>query len=552
MARLSLAVATLCLLIPAATARAATAPEIDVHRLSDHIRILASDAFEGRGPGTPGEAKAVDYITAQFKALGLKPAGDDGGWTQAVTLNRFTVKGEPVLSAVVDGRAMPLASGEQVVVGTRRPGVSQVAIEAAPIVFVGYGVSAPERQWDDYKGVDLHGKIALVLVNDPDFATPEPGRFDGVAMTYYGRWTYKYEELARRGALGVMIVHETPAAGYPWYVVRSSWSVAQFDIPRDPAERTLMEGWITRGAAADLLKQAGLDYDALKLAAQKPDFHPVALKGATLSARFGVDVERVVTHNVLAKRAGATKPGEVVLYGAHWDHLGVGGADSTGDRIYNGALDNASGVGALLELARLYANGPAPRRTVMFAAWTAEEKGLLGSEYYASHPEIPLAKTVANLNMDGMAIYGRARDVVVIGAGKSELEDDLRRAAVADGLAVTAETNPQAGGYFRSDHFSLAKAGVPALSFHLGPDLLAGGRERGLKLAADFTAQHYHQPSDEWRADWDLSGAVQELRLQYAVGRELADSAEWPAWKNGAEFKPARDRTADQRPRTGG
>ncbi len=513
----------------------------DVKRLSQHIKILASDDFEGRGPGTAGETKAVDYIVGQFKALGLEPAGENGGWLQAVKLNRFEVQ-KPVTAAfTVGGEETPLAYGEQIMVQTRRPGVTHVEVNHAPIVFVGYGVEAPERQWDDYKGVDLHGKVAMVLVNDPDFATPEPGRFGGLTMTYYGRWTYKYEELARKGALGVLIVHETPAAGYPWFVVRNSWSVPQFDIPRDPKERVQVEGWITRAVAVDMLKRSGLDYDKLKLAAQKPDFHPVALSGASFSTDFKVAAGQIVSHNVLAKRNGTSRPREVVLYGAHWDHLGVGAPDLKGDTIYHGAADNASGIGGLLELARQFAAAPKTRRTVVFAAWTAEEKGLLGSEYYAHHPLYPLGLTVANLNMDMLAIFGATHDVVITGARQGDIEDEAVRIAAAQGRTLDPEPHPEAGAYFRSDHFSLAKAGVPALNIKAGPDLINGGRTVGERLGAEFTAEHYHQPSDEWRADWDLGGAKQDLDLLYTLGRTLAESDRWPAWRPGSEFKAARD-----------
>jgi len=533
------------LLAPLASQAAPAGDSVaDAHRMSENVRILASDAFEGRGPATAGETKTVDFLIGRFKALGLEPGGDNGGWTQAVTLNRF-VTARPITAAFrVAGEAVPLTFAENVVVQTRRPGVRQVRVVGAPLVFVGYGVSAPELGWDDYKGVDLKGKVAVVLVNDPDFATPEPGKFGGAAMTYYGRWTYKFEELARQGALGVLIVHETPAAGYPWYVVRNSWSAPQFDIPRDARERTLVEGWITRATAEDLFRRAGLDYDQLKLDAQKPDFHPTALKAATFSTAFDVETTSIVSHNVIAKLPGKGAPQDVVLYGAHWDHLGRAGADLKGDDIYNGAADNATGVAGLLELAHAFAQAPRTRRTVVFAAWTAEEKGLLGSDYYAHHPLYPLARTVANLNMDMLAIFGATRDVVITGAGKGDIEDDVAAAAAAQGRVVDPEPHPEVGGYYRSDHFSLAKVGVPAVNVGSGPDLIKGGRERGLKESAAFTAEHYHQPSDEWRPDWDLGGAQQDLDLLYKVGRDLAQSRRWPDWKPGAEFKPARDASA--------
>lgn len=542
--RLTAATALLVLGGGAAHAQPAAGGGADVRRLSEHVRVLASDAFEGRGPNTPGETKTVDYLVGRFKALGLEPGAADGGWLQPVALNRFETQPPTLLAFDVGGRALPLGFGVQAVVQSRKPGVTRVDVRNAPLVFVGYGVDAPEQGWDDFKGADLHGKVAVVLVNDPDFATPRPGRFGGPAMTYYGRWTYKFEELARKGALGVLIAHETPAAGYPWYVVRNSWSTPQFDIPRPASERVEVEGWITRATAVDLLHRAGLDYDQLKLAAQKPDFRPVPLKGVTFSAAFAVKTARIVSHNVLAKRTGTVRPDEVVLYGAHWDHLGRGGADLTGDDIYNGAADNASGVGGLLELARQFAQAPRTRRTVVFAAWTAEEKGLLGSEAYTRAPVYPLATTVANINMDMLPLYGATRDVVITGAGKGDIEDMAAALAARQGRTVDPEPHPEAGGYYRSDHFSLAKAGVPALDLRAGPDLVAGGKARGVKLADDFTSQHYHQPSDQWRADWDLAGAKQDLDLFYALGRELADGDAWPRWKPGAEFGPARERTA--------
>ncbi len=535
------------MVLAAASPALASSTIADAHRLSEHIRILSSDAYEGRGPATPGETKAVDYIVGQFKALGLSPDGDGGGWTQAVTLNRFTLQQPVQASFTVHGASTPLTYGEQIMVQTRRADLPKIDIEGAPLVFVGYGVRAPERQWDDFKGVDLHGKIAVVLVNDPDFATPQPGRFDGVAETYYGRWTYKYEQMAREGALGVLIVHETPAAGYPWFVVRNSGAQPQFDIPRGPGQRAPVEGWITRTVAANLFQSAGLDYDKLKLAAQKPDFHPVTLEGASFTTHFSVRVDSIVSHNVLAKLTGATRPQDVVLYGAHWDHLGRGGADLTGDDIYNGAADNASGIAGLLELARAFARAPRTQRTVVFAAWTAEEKGLLGSEFYTLHPTHPLARTVANLNMDMLPIFGATHDIVIAGAGKGEIEADAKTLAAAQGRAVDPEPHPEAGGYYRSDHFSLAKAGVPALDLRGGPDLVNGGKTVGMAKAEDFTAHHYHQPSDEWHADWDLAGAQQDVDLLYDVGRELADSRRWPDWTPTAEFKPIRDRSADQR-----
>ena len=549
MRKLLLAASALALI-----AAAPAPPQITAAGLSADIKVLASDAFEGRGPGTEGERKTVAFLVERFKALGLQPAGDakasGGGWTQAVTLNRFT-QGPARLELTAGGHATMLKPNEDMVVGTRRTGQTHTALAHAPLVFVGYGVSAPERRWSDFKGVDLHGKVAVVLVNDPDFEAqpgePVAGRFGGKAMTYYGRWTYKFEELARQGAAGVLIVHERPGAGYGWDVVRNSWSAPQFDIPRPAAERAPLEGWIQRPVAVELFKAAGLDFEAQKQAARRADFRPVELKGASLTADFHTDIAAVTSRNVLAKITGRTHPNEAVLYSAHWDHLGVGAPDKTGDRIYNGAADNASGTAGLLQLAAAFKAGRPPERSVVFAAWTAEEKGLLGSAFYAAHPTTPLATTVANLNMDMLPNFGATRDISITGQGKGEVEDMAVAAAATQGRRLTAEGHPEAGGYFRSDHFSLAQAGVPALDFHGGSDLANGGTARGQALGAAFTAEHYHQPSDQWRADTDYAGAVQDLDLLHTLGRRLADGREWPRWKPGAEFAAARDRTAAAR-----
>jgi Zn-dependent M28 family amino/carboxypeptidase len=410
-------------------------------------------------------------------------------------------------------------------------------------------VKAPERHWDDFKGVDLHGKIAVVLINDPDFEADLGGRFDGKAMTYYGRWTYKYEEAARQGALGMLIIHETAPAAYGWATVRNSNSNAQFDIVRanPPDAHPLLQGWIQRDLAVELFKRAGLDFEAMKKAAQSEDFQPVALKGASFSADYALDHGQVITHNVLAKVTGAHRPNETVIYTAHWDHLGVGAPDASGDTIYHGAVDNGTGVAALLELARVFAAGPKPDRSILFLAVTAEEKGLLGSTYYASHPIYPLATTVADLNMDALATNGRARDVSISGDGKVQLQDDLIAEAKADGRYFSPDPAPEMGHFYRSDHFPFAKVGVPALSIHSGEDMVQGGVAAGQAWAKEYTAHRYHQPADKWSADWDLSGQVADLDLLYRLGLKLADSNEWPDWKPGSEFKAVRDASAAER-----
>jgi Zn-dependent M28 family amino/carboxypeptidase len=529
-----------------------TEPSADPAKLSAHIKTLSSDAFEGRAPATPGERKTIDYIAAQYKALGLAPAGDHGTYFQDVPLRRFVTPGPITVGLTEGGQSRPLKELDDVVVHTLLP-TSHVDVKNAPLVFIGYGVDAPERKWDDFKGVDLKGKIAVVLVNDPDFemdpSNPLYGRFDGKAETYYGRWTYKYAEAAKHGALGVLIVHETAPASYGWATVKNSNSQPQFDIVRsDPRQlHPLIEGWVQRDVAAQMFKAAGLDFEAEKKRAQTEDFRPVPLKGETFSADYAVQTSTIVTHNVIGKLAGTKWPAEAILYGAHWDHLGIGPPDARGDRIYNGAVDNASGVASVIELARLFAQAPRTERSVYFIGFTSEEKGLLGSEYYAAHPETPLATTVALLNFDVMNLNGKARDTALRGKAKSGLDDLVAQFAAEQGRSVTPEAHPEAGSFFRADHFSLAKAGVPAITLSGGTDLVNGGRAAGEAAYRDYTQHRYHQPADEWRADWDYSGAVQDIALYYDLGRYLADHHVWPNWKTGAEFKAARDATASAR-----
>ena len=540
-----------------ADAQALPATPVDPARLSAHVKVLSSDAFEGRGPATPAEVKTLDYITGQFQALGLTPGGDlrpDGkrAWTQNAPLRRFEIGAPPKLSFSDKDGARVMHQGDEAVVHTLLP-VKRVDITRAPLVFVGYGVKAPERNWDDFKGVDLKGKVAVVLINDPDFETPPghptTGRFEGKAMTYYGRWTYKYEEAARQGAVGMLIVHETAPASYGWATVKNSNSAPQFDVVR-PAPRKahpLLEGWIQRDQAVDLFRRAGLDFEAEKARAQTADFHPVPLGAERFSAHFPVKAGTIVSHNLVALLPGRVHPDEYVFYSAHWDHLGVGLPDAKGDRIYNGAVDNAGGIASILELARVFAAQPRTERTVGFMAFTAEEKGLLGSEYYASHPLYPLAKTVAVYNRDGLATNGPARDISTSGNGKLTLQDDIAAAAVAQGRRFTPDGVPEAGHFFRSDHYPLAKRGVPAVSVNGGVDLYAGGEAAGRAAEQDYVVHRYHQPADEWRADWDLRGQAIDDGLIYGLGRDLANSRRWPSWQDGSEFKAVRDATASER-----
>ncbi|MEA3001244.1 MAG: hypothetical protein QOH81_32 [Sphingomonadales bacterium] len=530
---------------------AADAPAFDPARLSQHVKILSSDAFEGRGPATPGETKSVAYIVAQMKAAGLQPGGQMEGrhrsWTQDVPLLRAQIEGSPQVTLAMGGERRPLRQGEDIAVRAAMTGQKHVTIADAPLVFVGYGVRAPERNWDDFKGVDLHGKIMVVLVNDPDFETGQ-GDFGGKAMTYYGRWTYKYEEGARQGAAGVIVVHERDPASYGWATVKNSNTNAMFDIVRkDPrAAHAPMEAWIQRDNAVALFRASGLDFEAMKRAAQSRDFRPVPLK-ATLSADYGVDARIITSHNVVGRLPGKRRPEETVIYSAHWDHLGVGAPDARGDSIYNGAVDNATGIASLLELGRAFAHGPRPDRSIVFLAVTAEEKGLLGSEYYAANPLYPLAKTAGVINMDALGVSGPARNFTISGAAKLGLLDELVAEGRRRGRNFMPEPHPENGGFYRSDHFPFAKRGVPAISFGSGNDLLSGGTERGEAVAKAYTASRYHQPADEWSADWDLTGIARDLAMLHAVGSRLANAREWPNWSADSEFRAARDRTAAQR-----
>lgn len=417
------------------------------------------------------------------------------------------------------------------------------------MVFVGFGVSAPERAWDDFKGVDLHGKVAIFLVNDPDFEAgpnePVANKFGGRAMTYYGRWTYKFEEAARRGAIAAFVVHETAAAGYGWNVAANSVG-GTYDIVRS-AEQTqpvLLRAWISRETAVSLFAKTGLDFDALKRQARKQSFRPVALTGAHFSIDMPVETERVESHNVLAQLKGTTHPDETILFAAHWDAYGIGAPDSNGRTIRPGANDDALGIAGVLELARAFARTPRPERTLVFAAWTAEERGLLGSETFGVHPLFSLARMVADMTIDILQTAGPARDVVLVGAGQNDLEHDLCTAAAAQGRVVTPEANPERGLFYRADHFSLAKRGVPTLllmGIGGGADLVNGGRAAGDAWVSDYTAHCYHQTCDKWSAAWNLQGAALDVDLLYRIGLELANSRRWPQWYETSEFKPARD-----------
>jgi Zn-dependent M28 family amino/carboxypeptidase len=528
------------------------APTFDAKRLSDEVRTLSSDAFEGRGPATAGEKKTIEYVVAQMKGAGLEPGGDlkDGKrlWTQAVPLLRAEIVGKPDLSIAVNGKAQALNQGEQIAVRAAMDGSKNVSIKDAPMVFVGYGTLAPERKWDDFKGVDLKGKIAIALINDPDFETGE-GDFGGKAMTYYGRWTYKYEEAARQGALGLLVVHETDPASYGWATVKNSNTNTMFDVVRDDpkAAHTQVEGWLQLDTTKNLFNKAGLDFDTLKKQAQTRAFKPVVLKGATFSASYAVDSGVITSQNIVGRIDGSKRPDEIVIYSAHWDHLGVGQPDAKGDTIYNGAVDNATGTAALIELGRAFASAPKPERSIVFLNVTAEEKGLLGSEYYSSKPLYPLAKTVAVINMDALDPTGVARNFTTSGSAKSDLLDELIADGKAAGMAYVTDPHPEAGHFFRSDHFPFAKRGVPALSYGSGNDWVEGGIAAGEAAGKDYVVNRYHQPADEWEASWTFAGMVHDLPLLYKLGNDLANSKRWPEWGKDSEFRATREATAAQR-----
>jgi Zn-dependent M28 family amino/carboxypeptidase len=518
-------------------------------RMASDVQTLSSDSYLGRGPATRGEELATAYIRDQLKAAGLQPGGPNGSWFQEVPLLQSNIVGAPSLSVTINGDTHPLTQGQEIAVRASMQSVDHVDIKNAPIVFLGYGVKAPERNWDDYKGEDLHGKVGLVLINDPDFETGQ-GDFGGKAMTYYGRWTYKYEEAARQGLAAMLVVHETAPASYGWATVKNSNTNTMFDIVRsNPAEvHPPLEGWVQHDDAVQLLRAVGLDYDALKKKAQTRDFKPVTLSGATFSANYQVKQQTIRSKNVLGRIPGTTHPAETILYGAHWDHLGVGAPDARGDTIYNGAVDNGTGSAAVLELARIFAAGPKPQRSLVFAFWTAEERGLLGSEYYANNAVYPLETTVAGFNIDALSPTGRAHDVLVIGSGQSDLEDRLKTVLAASNRVITPDANPEAGYFFRSDHFPMAKRGVPMLYMDSGIDLLNGGVAAGNAADEAYRKDKYHQPADEYdAAKWDLSGIAEDVGVLHALGVQLANSRDWPNYRPTSEFRPVRDKSAAAR-----
>ncbi|KQN93829.1 peptidase M28 [Sphingomonas sp. Leaf231] len=530
-------------MVGAQTIVAPVAP-IAEQTLREVTRELSSDAYEGRAPGTAGEEKTVAYLAKRFAAVGLKP-GNKGSWYQDVPLVELTARNVSPLVFTGAGAPLSLNYGTDMVVGTWRI-APRIEVRDSPVVFVGYGINAPEKGWNDYAGLDVRGKTVLILVNDPDWKTPGlTGPFNGRAMTYYGRWTYKYEEAARQGAAAAIIVHQTEPAAYGWNVVQSSWTGAQqvADAADNHAGDSAAIGWMQEAQAHRLFEREGLDFDALAASAGRKGFRARPLNGARASVSFDETVRRHQSRNVIGILPGTTRPDEYVLYSAHWDHLGRCEAATDGDDICNGAIDNATGTAALVALAEANAKAGATARSQLFVAVTAEESGLLGSEYYAANPVYPLAQTVGGVNMDALSLAGPARNVVVVGKGKSELDGYLAAALKTQGRVASDEPTPEKGFYYRSDHFSLAKRGVPMIYFDAGDDLVTGGKAAGAAAAKDYEEHRYHAPKDEFDPKWNWAGTVKDVQLYYGIGRALADSDHWPNWTAGDEFRAIRDKS---------
>ncbi|WP_172406472.1 M28 family metallopeptidase [Pedobacter sp. AJM] len=507
--------------------------------LTHYLSVIAADSLEGRKPFTNGETKTISYLKTQFEKLGLEPGNGDSYFQEVPMVE---IKSVPEDQMLIKGKPGSLSLNylTDFVAGSRRL-QEKVSIANSPLVFAGFGIVAPEYGWNDYKGLDVKGKTVVVMINDPGFA--DSTLFKGKNMTYYGRWTYKFEEASRQGAAGVLIIHDTEPAAYPWSVVRSGWSKSKLNLQSadNGMNRTVIEGWISLDKAKSLFKMSGQSDDLMARAKEK-GFKAVDL-GLTTSLTVKNKIKKSVSYNVLAKVTGGKRQDEAIIYSAHWDHLGIG-EKVKGDSIYNGAVDNATGVASLLELATAFKKLPnKPGRSILFISYTAEEQGLLGSEYYAKHPVFPLAKTVANINMDMMGIAGKTKDIVVYGFGQSELEDYAATSAKKQGRVVVPDPVPSSGLYYRSDHFNLAKVGVPSLFTGSGVDNMKNGREWGLKQVADFTKFRYHSPQDNFDAKtWDLSGIVEDVRLVFDLGYRLSNEDVYPKWKAGSEFKAIREK----------
>jgi Zn-dependent M28 family amino/carboxypeptidase len=521
-----------------------TVPALSEKTMQDVTRELSLDTYEGRAPGSIGEEKTVAYLISKFKAAGLEP-GNNGSWTQDVPLIEITAQNvSPLRIADRNGKAMSFAYGSDYVIGSYRE-TPKTEIKQSDMVFVGHGIVAPEKGWNDYASVDVKGKTAVVMVNDPDFENEGlDGPFGGKAMTYYGRWTYKYEEAARQGAAAVLIIHDTAPAAYGWNVVNSSWTGTQFLAQSKDGgkSQTQANGWIQKSVAKDIFAAAGQNLEKQMAAAKQKGFKAVPLN-LTASLSFENDITRKASKNVIGVMKGSKRPDEYVLYTAHWDHLGRCTAAADGDDICNGAVDNATGTAALVALAEGYTKAGAPDRSVVFLAVTAEESGLLGSKYYAENPVFPLSQTVGGVNMDAFSMSGPAKNLTVIGKGKSQLDTYLEAAAKSEGRTPEMEPTPEKGFFYRSDHFSFAKLGVPMVYFEGGDDLIIGGKAAAQAAADDYEKNRYHAPGDEFDEKWDWSGVMSDLKLYYRVGRMLAMTNAWPNWNEGDEFRAVRDKS---------
>ncbi len=534
---------------PAPVVPVASMPKVDQQAILEHVKVLSSDEYEGRAPGTNGDTLSVKYLEDQFKKLGLKPGNPDGTYVQKVPLVGILGKEARPFTVTKGTQKSTFKWSDDVVAWTKRVG-DGASVEGSDVVFAGYGTVAPEFNWDDFKDADVKGKTIIVLVNDPPIPNPadpaslDPKTFGGKAMTYYGRWTYKFEEGARKGAAAIFVVHEEGPAGYPFSVVQGNLR-EKFDLitPDKNAGRAAIEGWITLDAAKKLLALGGQDFDTLKKQAMTREFKPVPL-GVKASFAVRNTLRTVDSQNVVAKLEGsdARMKDEYVVYSAHWDHLGIGTPAADGDKIYNGALDNATGVATVLEIARAFTQAqPPPKRSILFLMVTAEEQGLLGSQYYSINPLYPLNKTLANINIDGVNQWGRTKDLTLVGMGASDLDDYALAAAREQGRTLSPDAEPEKGFYYRSDHFNFAKQGVPALDPDSGVDFVGKSADYSKTKRDEYNVKDYHGPSDEIKPDWDLSGAAEDAQLLLAVGYRVANADKFPEWKPGNEFKAKRE-----------
>ncbi|MCR9017036.1 M28 family metallopeptidase [Aquiflexum gelatinilyticum] len=515
--------------------------QISKDSVEPHIMELASDEFMGRKPFTEGETKTVQYLEQAYKDLGVEP-GNGESYFQEVPMVSILTQPAPTMTIQSKSQSIELKGLEDYVIWTQRTD-SLLTVDGAELVFAGYGIVAPEYGWNDYKNIDVKGKIVVLLVNDPGYGTEDVSLFRGNTMTYYGRWTYKMEEAAKHGALGTLIIHETGPAGYGFNVIQNNWNTSRLslDLRNTPTYQAMFEGWIALPIAGQLFSLAGLDEKELFEKAKKPDFQAIPMN-LTASTSLEVKAKYDVSKNVIAKITGSKYPDEYIIYTAHWDHLGIGAPDASGDSIYNGAWDNASGTAALLGMAKAFIEDAKPERSVVFLTVTAEEQGLLGSAYYSQNPVFPKEKTVANINLDGMNPYGKMKDVALIGLGQSELEDILNVELEKKGRYSTPESIPSAGWYYRSDHFNFAKIGIPALYIGIGVDHVEKGKAYGKELESKYNSEVYHKPGDNYDpANWDYEAMLGDVQLLYEVGKKLSNSTAWPGWKEGSEFKAVRD-----------